>query len=603
MADKVASTIIDAAVGGLTALGGLIRQIPGEYGEVLGGLVEDVASNFLYKDGVSETRYGMSMERSWSGSTNSFLKNLKNNKIEAGNININFSKKTPLDPAENSASNLYGNLLLGTPPVFTDITDPNNRVIINTFVKDAVFLSLTPGLPKFNGGFSTQSLRSLATQVVNDISAGIKNNEFTAGSGQTSGTYLTQTKTAEEAMNYLLKNGIDPAFAEKDTRYYTFQAKYNDYYSYLETMLNALWIKLGLGTENENTFNIFSFFNPKNNTANYSESLQEKYKSSIGFYVSPSISESVSNSELSTDLADDANRQSDEFQKLNYITGMGTDTVGLGRRAAGVIGTQVNTLKQTWSELTAGAEGFGKQIWELSKSLTYKKDLSSIIQAFSVTNGMKVMYPNLWQNSNYSKNLNFNFNFVSPYGDPLSIFQYVYVPFFALLTFVLPRQAAENGYVSPFFVRADVPGLITSDLALISDLTWTKGGESNLWTKDKLPRAISGSFTVTDLYPYLSMVKRFSFLSANPSFTVFLDNMSGIGALYNGLRSDPLNTYWKQLINRISGEGNSSIINGLWNNFDENKRLENSGYMNLSKNKIGKNLNPKKISWMHNISK
>ena len=108
---------------------------------------------------------------------------------------------------------------------------------------------------------------------------------------------------------------------------------------------------------------------------------------------------------------------------------------------------------------------------DAAKNIATNQDLSSIVQAFSVTNGMKVMYPNLWQNSNYSKNLNFNFNFVSPYGDPLSIFQYVYVPFFSLLAFALPRQAAQNGYVSPFFVRADIPGLFTSDLALISDVT------------------------------------------------------------------------------------------------------------------------------------
>ena len=92
------------------------------------------------------------------------------------------------------------------------------------------------------------------------------------------------------------------------------------------------------------------------------------------------------------------------------------------------------------------------------------------------------------------------------------------------------------------------PGMITSDLALITDLTWTKGGESgDMWTKDKLPRAISGSFTITDLYPFLSMVKRLSFLSANPSYTVFLDNMAGISARQGSKSEDLLSDYWTEV--------------------------------------------------------
>ena len=214
---------------------------------------------------------------------------------------------------------------------------------------------------------------------------------------------------------------------------------------------------------------------------------------------------------------------------------------------------------------------------------------------------MKVQYPKLWNDSGYSKNLNFNFNFVSPYGDPLSIFQYVYVPFFALLAYALPRQAADNGYVSPFFVRADIPGQFTSDLALISDLTWIKGGDGNLWTKDKLPRSISGSFTVTDLYPYLAMVKRVSFLSANPSYTVFLDNMAGLRALYNSGKTEPLAQYWKQMINRVSGEGNTTVDGELWNKFNVDRKSVHSAYARTERGQTAQNLNPKAISWLSKI--
>ena len=43
---------------------------------------------------------------------------------------------------------------------------------------------------------------------------------------------------------------------------------------------------------------------------------------------------------------------------------------------------------------------------------------------------------------------------------------------------------------------------MTTDLGLISDISWTKGGSQNLWTKDGLPRAIDVSLSISDLYPF-----------------------------------------------------------------------------------------------------
>jgi hypothetical protein len=197
------------------------------------------------------------------------------------------------------------------------------------------------------------------------------------------------------------------------------------------------------------------------------------------------------------------------------------------------------------------------------------------------------------------RNMSFTFNFVSPYGDPLSIFQYVYVPFLSLLTFAMPRQAAQNGLVSPFFVRADIPGWITSDLAIISDLNWQRGGnDGTMWTKDKLPRAISGSFTVYDLYLYLAMTKRISFLSANPSYTVFLDNMAGLRALYNGSDEDPFNEYWEKMMSRVTG---TAVSQGLWNRFNANEQSENTNFTRTTRESLSKSINKKAAPWLSKI--
>jgi hypothetical protein len=528
-----------------------------------------------FRDGVTETRFGYAMENSWIGGQNSFLNNLSS-------INVKILNSTPLDPSEGTNKSLYGNMMLGVPFAYTEVTDPNNRVMINTFVKDSVFLSLTPGMPKYNGGAFQQ-------ETLNFVGA------------TSTGSYLNQTQTASDMIAYLLKNGMDKLITDKDKRYYTFEAKYQDYFAYLETMLNTLWVKMGLGTGEDGSINIFSFFDPTNPDSNYDSTLKERYESSIGFYVNPvgNVSEAISSSPLSTDLANDANAASDQFQRLNYLTGMGTGGTGQNiRRQVGIASQQLksagNLIKNNFSfegkTLPKRFLNLGKSIVDFSST----QDMSALVQQFTVTNGMRVMYPMLWESSSYAKNMNFTFNFVSPYGDPLSIFQYVYVPFFSLLAFAIPRQAAENGLVSPLFVRADIPGVITSDLAMVTDLTWTKGEEAS-WTKDKLPRSISGSFTVTDLYPYLAAVKRLSFLSANPSFTVFLDNMAGLRALYTN-ESDPYEEYWKKLVNRVNGLDASST--GLWNVFGPDRQVYNNTFGNIQRRSLTRTINSKAAPWL-----
>ena len=80
-----------------------------------------------------------------------------------------------------------------------------------------------------------------------------------------------------------------------------------------------------------------------------------------------------------------------------------------------------------------------------------------------------------------------------------------------------------------------------------SNMSFTRGGPNGLFTKDGLPRSISGDFTIEDLYPYLAMSRRISFLSANPSYTSFLDSMVGINAVYTNNNESALNDYFDKM--------------------------------------------------------
>src|SRR5574344_122245 len=525
-----------------------------------------------YKSGgVEGTSFGNKMESTWNKSdSNCFLQLITSS---SSHYKINISNTTPLDPGTNS-TNLYGTMLLGTPPIFNNIADPKNRSIINSFLRDARFLSLTPGYPKYNGNVYLQKSADNA---------------------------YNQTNNPEEMLEYLLKNGVDSTVSKKDRRYYTFKASYDDYYAYLETMLNAIWLKMGLGsTTDSSTYNIFSFFNIKDDSGNINlnnaNSLKTKYATSLGFYVNPAgiLTESINTAQtgFGGSYASNVNDTAYAFNQITFLTGMGT-----GGSVKNTVRQVTNTLQTIANIKTFAADAMSNTIAALtSRTGILKKiaatavgvgkdalkfytetDSGAKLEAFATANGMKITYPELWSNTDFSKSTNINFEFISPYGDPLSIFKYVMVPFCALLCFAMPHQAAENGLVGPFFVRADIPGLFTTDLGLITDFNWTRGGSNELWTKDGLPRAISGSFTIADMYPYLAMTKRVSFLSANPNYSTWLNSLAGFHPIATDDQETDLMNYFKSMINRVNGENTTT---GLWNKYSSQEQLKHANYAN-----------------------
>lgn len=562
-----------------SAMAGLMTNISGSVSSMAAGLATALSSK--YNDGVQETPFGAQELTSWQ----KFILDVKNG-TSAKKINV--LKTTPLDSGDNS-SNLYGTMMLGCPPTFNSYADPLNRAMLNSFIKDSKFLSLTPGLPKYNGSRYNHAKASNA---------------------------INQTTTTNEMLDYLIQNGVNSSNLSKDKRYYVFNPAYGKFYSYLETMLNTIWIKLGLGTEDNNTFNLFTFFNSLELKDNADPKSQ--YQSAIGFFVNPvgTITENINNERSSTgsSLGQAANDNADVYQRLSYITGMGTGSHAqqvafTANKGIAVFGNLKNYISGLVSNTVSGwqsGNGTITRILGAAMGVTQdyfrystEDDQGAILQAYTAVNGMKVMYPELWRDSSYSKSMNFDFNFTSPYGDPLSIFKYVFVPFCTLLCFTLPRQADDNGYVSPFFLRADLPGYFSCDLGMVSSFSFVRGGAQGLFTKDGLPRSISGSFTIDDLFPYLAMTRRISFLSANPSYTSFLDSMIGFNALYkDDSDSSSMNEYFKQMLNRING--NSTYSGNLWNQFDSYGRAVNKKYAeSLAKGKI--NIKPKNINWLKKV--
>lgn len=550
---------------------GYIGELAGNLTSVLGYAASAYSSvTQKYNDGVTETDFGSYEYASWA-------KFIDYTRSGNSTYKINILKSTPLDPG-SSNQDLYGNMILGAPFLMTDRTDPHNRNMVETFVKDSRFLSLTPGMPKYNGSRYNLTNSSSFDKTQKNLKG-------------------------QDMLDYLIQNGVNQNALDKDKRYYSFKPEYGKFYSYLETFLNMVWIRLGLGTEGDGTFNLYSFFSkdagseiPGLNHRDDAEPLN-RYKKAIGLFVNPTgaVTENITNerTNFGSELASKLNSNSDAYQQINFLTGMGTggsvnNTRAITNKSMQLTMNIKDFLGETFDNTISGVlrnQGIGRKLAGAGFGLlkdtlnqATKTDPGADIQAMVTTNGMRIRYPELWSDGSYTKSMNFQFNFTSPYGDPLSIFKYVYVPFGVLLALTLQRQADDNGLVSPFFVRADLPGYFTCDLGFISNMSFTRGGPNGLFTKDGLPRSISGDFTIEDLYPYLAMSRRISFLSANPSYTSFVDSMIGLNAVNS--EDNSLDTYWNNLLNRVNGQA----PNGLWNKFNSEGRAINTQFGNRTLN-------------------
>jgi hypothetical protein len=157
--------------------------------------------------------------------------------------------------------------------------------------------------------------------------------------------------------------------------------------------------------------------------------------------------------------------------------------------------------------------------------------------------GNQVVFPKVWQDSTFSRSYQLAFRFESPYGDPMSIFRHVYMPFLMLLAMALPRQTGISSYKAPFMVRVDCPGWFTIDCGIIGNISIRKGEAG--WTESGLPLSIDINMDIEDIYPQLIIANNPAILNMNFSLAAYIDSMTGIsyvetltgGSLKHGIRS------------------------------------------------------------------
>ena len=376
--------------------------------------------------------------------------------------------------------------ILGMPHQFLPVTDPridideNNigigeedsfgRVYSEKIIKHIPLLLMTPGTPTFMASYSSEQKDKIIGKLA----------------GMTTETFDSIFKDSRSG------------------KYYSLKYAYTEYFHYVNAMLrsaahfleihdekidgerlgnlNWLYKTSTMGSEIFSHGNLANFLGP--------------YAGCIAFYTDAgtTVDDSFGNSTTESQLASALNNLSEQGRELNYLIGNVGGMAGVKLDAL----TGDGNLDQSINDLQSQINGL----------LGGGNIMSNILgKATTILAGGRLIFPEIWSDSTFSRSYSCSMKLVSPSGDKLSVFLNILVPIYHLLGFTLPRQSANQAYFSPFLVRAYYKGLFNVDMGIIPGLSITKGEEGE-WTIDGIPTVANVSFEIKDLYDGLYMSKQ-----------------------------------------------------------------------------------------------
>jgi hypothetical protein len=202
---------------------------------------------------------------------------------------------------------------------------------------------------------------------------------------------------------------------------------------------------------------------------------------------------------------------------------------------------RLNGLGQSMREAHHQFQGLTTGISIVDATLGVGSDaIKSILNAVGGGQGIELVagngyfdIPEIWKSSSWSKNYTFTIQLKSLYGDPVSIFQSIYIPLAMLMAAAFPRSISKNMYTSPFVIEAYSKGMIAIPMGMIRSMTIQRGLPEYGWTYTSLPTSVTVTLEIQDLSPMMfvgmSDPSLLSITSQNDSFHGYLTTLSGLG--------------------------------------------------------------------------
>jgi hypothetical protein len=193
-----------------------------------------------------------------------------------------------------------------------------------------------------------------------------------------------------------------------------------------------------------------------------------------------SVSESFSNSSVESDLSNKYNSISSQTREAKF-------SFAEGNILGGTLGEILNVAGDI---VTGAASGLTLGVSDVMKYL----------------GNTFVDIPKHWQSSSASlPRTSYTIQLISPYGNPISQLQNIYIPLAMLLAAVLPLSTGKQSYTSPFLVQLYDRGRCQIQLGLMESLSITRGTANLPFTNRGRVMAIDVSFSIADLSSVMHM--------------------------------------------------------------------------------------------------
>lgn len=363
--------------------------------------------------------------------------------------------------------------------------DSLGRIYTNKIIARIPLLVMVPGVPEFLKGYDDDTKIGALNNIID---------EYGGGSGAS----------------------IDD-IVKQPGKYYGLKSAWPEYYTYVDAMCHLTSVYMGVdGTEyNGSTLNDFHWGN------NLNSDLQAAwgYQGGSAFYVNSEtqISEGFSNSSTQSQLTSKINEMSDYARELNFLLGTADSMV------------DPTKLTGAAKDKILGTDASAKEL--KTDSLAGKGIISGLMNALgTVMHGGKIIFPEIWADSQFSRDYSIDIKLVSPDCDDLSVYLNIVVPLIHLMGFVMPRAAGPNGFISPFLVRASYKSFFNIDMGLITNMNITKGTEGG-WNSHGVPTVVDVNFTIKELYDGMAMSNMVGgtwMLTANTNLQDYLANLCGV---------------------------------------------------------------------------
>ena len=415
-------------------------------------------------------------------------------------------------------------------------------------------LIMAPGDPLFLGGANKKETESLLNSLAN-----LDENIKTIGQRVTS----------------------DPA------KYYGFEMAAAEYRNYVNAMCWAAAVNMGLVTSKYDSYTNdgeeITFMGPENSIT---DSLREGtdieaftdytskrgFRGAVAFYVNSDtqISESIANSTSPSMLAESINQVSNMAREVQFLLGSSGGVAGRAANSIADLTKDAGAEGGAFDTVTAGLAGRGGILNTISKSMG------------NIMAGGKMIFPEIWSDSQFSRDYQVSIKLTSPDNDELSLYHNIIVPLCHLLAFALPRGSSTNSYVAPFLVRAAYKSFFSIDMGIVTSMSITKGGEG-CWNRHGIPTQVEVQVGFKELYGIMNMAQATLTGLASSSYNIqqndmlltYLANMCGV----NLVMSDISRNIIQQFVLGGSGflDKAMSIDDAIADSM--NTRISNMGFM------------------------